>query len=37
MDNLFFKPHELAERARKKEQDTIFKISIGLIHYFKFF
>jgi hypothetical protein len=21
----------------KKEQETIFKISIGLIHYFKFF
>jgi hypothetical protein len=29
MDKLFFKPHELAARDRKKEQGAIFKISIG--------
>ncbi len=29
MDNLFFKPHELAARDRKKEQEAISKISIG--------
>jgi hypothetical protein len=28
MDNLFFKPHELAAMDRKKEQETIYKIPV---------
>jgi len=35
MDNLFFKPHELAERDRKESTGTIFEISVGSLHYFK--
>ena len=35
MDNLFFKPHELAARDRKEKTETIFEISIGSLHNFK--
>jgi hypothetical protein len=35
MDNLFFKPHELAARDRKEKQEAIFEISIGSLNDFK--